>query len=66
MKKKTAKRKSLPKIELTSYCLYGIIDGNTNNLVYVSLDQLAVEDEFDFGEYDQDNFDIVSFDILLD
>ena len=66
MKKKTTKRKPLPKIELTRYCIYGIIDRHTNKLVYVSLDQDAAEDELDFGEYDQDDFDLVSFEILLD
>jgi len=65
MKKKLKKRKVLPKIEPTSYCMYGIIDRHTDKLVYVSLDQNSAEDELDFGEYDQDDFDLVSFNIIL-
>lgn len=65
MKKKTKKSKPLQDLELTSYCIYGIIDRHTNKLVYVSLDQNSAEDELDFGEYDQDDFDLVSFNIML-
>jgi hypothetical protein len=58
-------KKSRPKSKFTKYRLYGIIDRHTNKLVYASLDRAIVEDELDFGEYDQDDFGMVSFTVML-
>ena len=55
----------LTKLRPTKYRIYGIFDFNSNKLVYVNMDAEQTEMEFEIGDYDDNQFDIVSFDVLL-
>lgn len=55
----------LGKIRLKRYRVYGIFDFENERLVYVGLDIESVQLEYDIEEYNEEQFDIVSFDVLL-
>ena len=59
------KQEQLGKIKLKRYRVYGIFDFQNERLVYVGLDMEAVQLEYDIEEYNEEQFDIVSFDVLL-
>ena len=64
-RKKTNKTIKLGKNDQTTYCIYGLINTTTNELVYVSLNQEEAELELDLGEYDDGKHALVSFNIML-
>lgn len=55
----------LKKLHSLRQHIYGIFDFKTLQLVYVHLDCNNVETEFDLELYDEDQYDIVEFDVLL-
>ncbi len=58
------KDKRLKNLKPKQYCLYGIFNFKTSNLIYVSMDEESAEMAFDLNNYDADH-DIVSFKVLL-
>lgn len=64
MKKKNKKNK-LDKLTPDKYRIYGIFNFKTNKLVYVNMELEQAELEFDLEDYNPEQFDIVSFDIIL-
>ena len=64
-RKKTKKTIKLNDNDQSSYCIYGLINTKTNQLVYVSLDQETAELELDLGEFDDGNHALVSFTVML-
>jgi hypothetical protein len=64
-RKKINKTVKLGKDDQLTYCIYGLINTKTNQLVYVSLDQETAELELDLGEFDDGNHALVSFTVML-
>jgi hypothetical protein len=62
-KKKSARpsRQAKPKI----YHIYGVFDYKTNTLMSVSLKQEEVELEYDLEGYDEERYDIISFEVTM-
>jgi len=59
------KNKGLMEIKPMKYKIYGIFNLKTSKLVYVSMDIDQVELEFDLSNYDVDEYNLVSFTVLL-
>ena len=59
------KQEQIGKIKLKRYRIYGIFDFQNDLLIYVGLDLDGVQFEYDIEDYDEERFDIVSFDVLL-
>lgn len=60
-----SKSEVLKKLKLSTYRIYGIFDFKTKTLVYIHLDSEQVELEFDLEGYDEERYDVVSFDLAL-
>ena len=61
-KKKCA---SLNNLKPRKYRIYGIFNFETNELTCVNLDVEQVELEFSIGDYNPENYDIISFDVVV-
>lgn len=55
----------LAAFRLRPYRIYGIYDFITDKLIHVGLDLDSVLFEYDIEDYDEERYDIVSFDVLL-
>jgi hypothetical protein len=58
------KKQQLTKLKPKKYRVYGIFNFTKKKLVYVNLDMDAVKFEYDL-EYNTEDYDIISFDIIL-
>lgn len=47
------------------YNIYGIFDYKRNTLLYVNLSQEEVELEYDIEGYDEEHYDIISFEVMM-
>lgn len=67
MGKKTPndKKKLLKKLKPSIYKIYGIFDFDKKVLVYVHMSLEQVELEFDLEDYNEERYDIVSFEVNL-
>ena len=63
-KSKQSKKKKIP-YDDTQTVIYGILHLTTNKLVKVDLDQKAIWFEYDMSMYDESQYKIVQFNILL-
>jgi len=61
----TSKHERLSKLKLRRYRIYGIFDFKAGKLIYVNMDIDQTELEFDMGDYDLDQYDIILFYVLL-
>jgi len=59
------KQEQLTKLKPNQYRIYGIFDFKSDKLVYVHMDYEQTELEFEIGDYDSEQYDIVSFDVVL-
>ena len=59
------KKQQINKLNPKKYKIYGIFDFNSNKLVYVDLDIGQVMFEFDLEGYDVEQYDIISFGVVL-
>jgi hypothetical protein len=62
---KDAKIVKLEKYGPHSYTIYGIFNFQIEKLVYVNLDFDKVMFEFDLEGYSSEQFDVISFDVIL-
>ena len=60
-----SKKTRLKKLKSKTYQIYGIFNFRTEELVYVNMDVEQTELEFDLSDYDPEEYDIVSFEIML-
>jgi hypothetical protein len=61
-KKKTILNKLHPEV----YLIYGIFDFKRKKLIYVSLEEEDVELKFDLEDYDDKDYDIITFKTMVD
>lgn len=59
------KKQQLEELKPRKYRIYGIFNFVERKLVYVDLDMEKVVFEFDLEGYDEENFGIVSFFVML-
>jgi len=59
------KKQQINKLNPKKYKIYGIFDFNSNKLVYIDLDIEKVMFEFDLEGYNIEQYDIISFNIVL-
>lgn len=59
------KEKTLSKWKMKRYRIYGIFDFVLERLIYVSLDKESAMIEYDIEDYNEERFDVVSFDVML-
>ena len=64
MSKKT-KNAALSKVSPKKYTIYGIFDFNTQSLILVGLDLDEVVFEFEMEGYDEEKFDVISFEVVV-
>ena len=62
---KDKKRNKLDGLTPKVYLIYGIFNFKSGELIYVDLDLDKITFEFDLEGYDTNEFDIVSFKVLI-
>lgn len=62
---KNSKNAALSKVPPKEYTIYGIFDFKGQALVHVGLDLDKVVFEFEMEGYDEENYDVISFDVVL-
>ena len=62
---KKSKSEALSKIHPKRYTIYGIFDFKAKELIHVGLDVDKVVFEFELEGYDEENFDVISFDVVV-
>lgn len=64
MSKKT-KKDAFSKVLPKKYIIYGIFDFNTQSLISVGLDLDEIVFDFELEGYDEDKFDVISFEVVV-
>ncbi len=59
------KREKLTNVKPKKYRIYGIFNFKTEELISVDMDWDKITLEYDLANYDPNQFDIVSFDVML-
>jgi hypothetical protein len=62
---KNSKNTALSRIQPKRYTIYGILDFKKKELIHVGLDVAKVIFEFELEGYDEETFDVVSFDVVI-
>jgi hypothetical protein len=66
MRRLTARQSTLiKKIKNRPHRIYGVFDYQVGKLIMVHLDREALEMEYDIGNYDEERFKIVTFNVIL-
>lgn len=60
-----SEKQHLLKLKPRKYRIYGIFHFKTNTLIHVDLDLESITFKFGLDDYDEDEYDVVSFDILI-
>jgi hypothetical protein len=65
MNNNNKKRKKLSNLKPRTYKIYGIFNFITDDLIYVNLDMEKTTLEFELEGYDSEQYDIISFDVVV-
>ena len=63
--RKKSKTDLLAELPPKEYTIYGIFDFNTQSLISVGLDLDKVVFEFELEGYDEEKFDVISFEVVV-